>query len=342
MPVVTDSSRRVFNQVTYDLESKLEADVVALADRIFGCSTIYVDVKKKMKGGDIITIPDGYLIDMTDVAHPQLFVIENEIVKHDAFKHIGIQMLKFVVAFDDAQPQLRKHLMERIQGSEDHLARLKAHCAQAPHPNIDNYLDHAVYGDFRGLVIIDEARPELHRVLKKIRADISVLELKAYASADGSVLHLHDTLYDVEDEPIVGGASVDIETEKDRRMAIRANSDTIIVPAHEDGFQRVAIGEEQWHAIRIGAAMKGKLKYIAFYRNKPESAVTHYAEIESIEPYEDSTKYRVRFKGGLKEMPRVATEDPRNSPQGPIYVRFDALARAGSLEQARALTLPGS
>jgi hypothetical protein len=35
MPVITDGDGRVFIQTIYDLESKPEADVVALADRIF-------------------------------------------------------------------------------------------------------------------------------------------------------------------------------------------------------------------------------------------------------------------------------------------------------------------
>ncbi len=37
-------------------------------------------------GNDIVTIPDGYLIDTTKPDEPKLFIIENEIVKHDPFK----------------------------------------------------------------------------------------------------------------------------------------------------------------------------------------------------------------------------------------------------------------
>jgi hypothetical protein len=75
--------------------------VLSLADYIFGVSSIYVDIKKHV-GTHIVTIPDGYLIDTTKPDEPKLFIVENEIVKHDPFRHIGIQMLRFVTAFDEA------------------------------------------------------------------------------------------------------------------------------------------------------------------------------------------------------------------------------------------------
>ena len=63
--------------------------------------------------------------------------------------------------------------MEEIGKNPEALARLQAGCEKSSFRNIDNYLDQAVYGDFRGLVVIDEARPELHHVIEKINADIS-------------------------------------------------------------------------------------------------------------------------------------------------------------------------
>jgi hypothetical protein len=59
-----------------------------------------------------------------------------------------------------------------------------------------------------------------------------------------------------------------------KRRARRAESDTIIVPAREDGFKEVFIGLNQWYAIRIGAAMKDRIKYIAAYQVAPVSAIT--------------------------------------------------------------------
>ena len=54
------------------------------------------------------------------------------------------------------------------------------------------------------------------------------------------------------------------------------------VPAREDDFRRVFLGENRWWPIRIVAAMKSKLRHIAAYQVKPISAVTHVASIKEI------------------------------------------------------------
>ena len=71
--------------------------------------------------------------------------------------------------------------------------------------------------------------------------------------------------------------------------------DTIVVAAREEGFQRVFLGGDCWYAIRISGGKLADIKYIAAYQVTPISAVTHVAEIDSIEPYGDKGKYRVNF-----------------------------------------------
>jgi len=76
--------------------------------------------------------------------------------------------------------------------------------------------------------------------------------------------------------------------------------DTIIVPAQEEGFKKVFIGENCWHAIRIGGGKIKDIKYIAAYQTAPISEVTHIAEVKSIEPYGDGGKYRLNFVSPAK------------------------------------------
>ena len=71
--------------------------------------------------------------------------------------------------------------------------------------------------------------------------------------------------------------------ERAGRRARRAKCDTIIVPAHEEGFNEVFLGEDQWYAIRISAAMKDKIKFIAAYQVAPISAITHVAEVKEFQ-----------------------------------------------------------
>jgi hypothetical protein len=337
MPVIFDSKGNLYSALTYKSESDFEDTVVALADQIFGTSTIYIDIKKRVSGNDIVTIPDGYLIDMTVPDSPKLFIIENEIVSHDPFRHIGVQLMKFAISFEEAQQSIRNFLMKEIDKNRISLKRLQAGCDQSNSRNIDNYLDQAVYGGFRALVLIDEATEDLHKVLEKIRANISVLELKTYQSDHGEELHLFDTLYDEyeeiipEDTKSTSGIS---KEERERRKERRANSDTIIVPAREDGFKETFLGENQWYAIRIGAAMKERIQYIAAYQIAPISAVTHIAEIKEIKPYKDTGKYLVVFKNPAEKISPVPIKDTRYAPQGPIYVKKDILLDVNYLDEA--------
>jgi len=52
MPLIFDKDRNLYRLHSFETEAEFEARIVSLADQIFGPSTIYVDVKKKIKGGD--------------------------------------------------------------------------------------------------------------------------------------------------------------------------------------------------------------------------------------------------------------------------------------------------
>jgi hypothetical protein len=189
--------------------------------------------------------------------------------------------------------------------------------------------------NFVGLVIIDEAKPELHKVLEKIAANISVLELRSFRADNGRVLHQFDTLYDEFEESVPETtSSADTTDERRARRQRRARSDTIIVPAREEGFKKVFLGENQWHAIRISPAMKDRIKYIAAYQIRPISAVTHIAEVQDIRPYKDTGKYAVIFAGPAQEIKPIPLGDPSHSPQGPVYAEKDTLLASSKLEDA--------
>lgn len=339
MPVVIDESEKLYEPLTFSEETSFEEAVVRLSDHIFGESSIYVDVKRQIRGKDFVTIPDGYVIDMAEPGTPRLFVLENEIVSHDPFRHIGVQMLKFVTSFEDARPSVRNFLMEEIHGDDESLRRLDRGCEQSATRNIDAYLDRAVFREFRGLVVIDEAVSELHRVLEKINADISVLELKCYKAEDGTEIYQFDTLYE-EHEDVSSRAGEEGRSERltsavrAARRRRRAECDTIVVPARERGFKETFLGEDQWYQIRIGAAMKDRLEYIAAYQTAPVSAVTHIARIGDIRPYEDTGKYRVIFEGSAEEIDPVPIRNGNRAPQGPVYVKRGELLEAEALEDA--------
>jgi len=105
--------------------------------------------------------------------------------------------------------------------------------------------------------------------------------------------------------------------------------DTIIVPAKQDGFEKVFIGENCWYAIRIAGGMLPKIKYIAAYRSQPESAVTHYAPVANIEPYGEEGKYKLNFAEPAKAVGPIPFADaPSGAMQGIRYTSLQKLLTA--------------
>lgn len=78
--------------------------------------------------------------------------------------------------------------------------------------------------------------------------------------------------------------------------------DTIVCPAHEDGFRETFLGERCWYAIRISKKVIPRLKFIAIYVTGKVRHVSHYGRVKSIEPYRRSGKYIVCLDGKPKEI----------------------------------------
>jgi len=106
-------------------------------------------------------------------------------------------------------------------------------------------------------------------------------------------------------------------------------NDTIIVPAQEEGFEKVFIGENCWYAIRIGGGKLQDIKYIAAYQTAPISAITHVAEVESIEPYGDGGKYKLNFVKPAKKIASIKLGNAKKGiMQSPRYANHQNLIKA--------------
>ena len=104
MTISVSLNGEIFEQVIYSKESDFEELVAKNAETIFGDKAIYIDAKKKVNtssfGG---TIPDGFLIDLSDREDPQFYLVEVELQRHDFFGHIFPQITKFFAFYRDSK-----------------------------------------------------------------------------------------------------------------------------------------------------------------------------------------------------------------------------------------------
>jgi hypothetical protein len=317
----------------FETEADLELSILEIAEELFGKSRYYLDVKKQIgKTGRVANIPDGYLVDLSSAREPRLYVVENELERHEPLKHIAVQILEFSLSFETT-PQLVKSIVKgRLQAVPEILKRCTEYAEKNGFENVDFLLERMIYPAkaFSALVIIDEVDPELETVLiSRFQFPVEIVELKRFKSADGGKLYQFEPfLADVSGAP---SGSKRLLPELDP-----SELDTIVVAAQDEGFDETFLGEDRWYQIRIHASMIPRLKHIAAYRTAPTSAITHVAEIQDIKQWKDTGKYVVNFVGKAREIGpiKLVPKSIIKAPQAPRYTSWQRLCKAKNLNEA--------
>jgi len=110
--------------------------------------------------------------------------------------------------------------------------------------------------------------------------------------------------------------------------------DTLICSAWEDGFNTAFLGQKAWWAVRIREENIPFIKYLAIYQVAPVSAITYYGEVDKIEPFEDSGKYKLFLKSTEKLQKAVGLgKNPHLKPQGPRYTTLKTILKSKTLDE---------
>ena len=311
----------LYNYYEYPSEKEFEKVIISQSANIFGSDSLYVDIKKRI-GDSIVTIPDGYLIDFSFQADPRLYIIENELAKHDPYKHIGSQILKFAISYKASGRHIKRFLLDYIiqNGFQQQIENKLVH---TKYRNIDDFMESLIFEKpIAAIVIIDRITEELDNVLSQLTIDTDIIEFQTFANNDNTIHKF--TPFNAEIRELSNAKSTLTPDELN----------TIVVPAREQGFEEF-IENNRWFAIRIHASMIDKLKYIAAYQIAPISAITHYAEIASIEKWQDTNKYIVYFKQAPTAINPIPLDKDKKglAPQAPLYTSFEKLLKAKKLSQ---------
>lgn len=299
----------------YKDEKEFERDIVNNSKEIFGDKTIYIDVKKLLKGKfENGSIPDGYLFDYTIETKPKLYLVENELQKHSIRDHIAPQMVQFAFNYKhnflDIKNTIIKYMLEQNINVDNIVEK-------AGYRNIDDMFTDIILKDKLGVIIpIDNVSDELKELKNLFRFDIELLKFKKFFYKNEFIYS-----YDKFNDNIVENNNQIHEI------------DTILVSAEENGFKEEFLGNNRWYAVQISINMLDKLKYIAVYQKSPIKAITYYAEISNIDLYEDTGKYVIYFNGSPKKLKKsipLNSKNPNKAPQGRVYTNINKILNANS------------
>lgn len=327
----------IYESEPFDREEDLESAILEVSRDLFGEKRIYLDIKKKIGSkGKTINIPDGYLIDLSSKKEPKLYVVENELVIHEPLKHVAVQILEFSLSFETSYQKVKTFIKEALLDNKGAYNECLEYVNENGFENIDVLLEKMLWGDkkFNVLVIIDETSEELEIALReRFRFPVEIIILQRFVNAAGERVYQF--------EPFLADVSTPVISSKKETMASTktidpSDIDTIVVPAREDGFKEVFIGENCWYQIRIHPSMIPKIKYIAAYQVAPVSAITYIAKVKSIEQWKDSNKYIIYFSEPAKKIEpiKLAPKGTVKALQNSRYTSLERLNKANTLEEA--------
>lgn len=218
---------------------------------------------------------------------------------HDAYKHIGSQLLKFAISYKPSGRKIKQFIIDYLAKSPEHLALIESKIIEMGYRNIDALLESIIFEkDVAAIVIIDNSSAELENVLSQLTMNTDIIEFKAFENNEGKILYKFI--------PFNNEIQEFVATSNSTKSVSVEDIDTILVPAQEEGFQSAFIESNAWWQIRISVSMLDKIKHIAAYRTAPVSAITHVAEVDRIEKYKDTNKYILYFKEPAKEIPQLS------------------------------------
>jgi hypothetical protein len=135
-----------------------------------------------------------------------------------------------------------------------------------------------------------------------------------------------------------GADALSRKPEKSKMAVHLPGIDTIVVPAHNDRFERMFMKKKRWAAVRIDKGKRDQLRFIAAYRTAPEAVITHYAEIDTFKRYrtkrkKDKGKVVIKFLSSPEGIgPIHRTRNSKIKLRSSRYTNFHRLAEVKNLD----------
>lgn len=170
---------RLYVHHEFKKEEDFEREVVRNASTIFGQDCFYFDLKRRIGSrSSVLSIPDGYVLDLTNLSDPRIHIIENELSEHDYYTHIAPQIEKFHDGYDmPSKMKIRDIIHDKIKADPQELKRLKSIIGSQ---NPFEVIDKAAFAGFSLIMVIDDETPLLKKRLEKSWKQVQVIVFESY------------------------------------------------------------------------------------------------------------------------------------------------------------------
>ena len=314
---------KIFVPLEYSNEEEFEKVILDHDTDIFGPKSFFINIKKRIGEDNIVSIPDGYVIDFSFEKDPRLYIIEIELASHDPYKHIGQQLLRFGISYKASGRNIKAFLLESILKDKSKKVVVDQGLKKAGYRNVDAFLESLIFEKpVAAIVIVDQSTDDLGNVLNQLTMKTDIIEFQTFVCNGKSIFKF--TPFQQEIRSLTEAKKPSIKVEE---------IDTIVVPANEEGFKEVFLKQKCWYQIRISSAMIERIKYIAGYQTAPVSAITYFAEVARIEKYKNTGKHIVYFKNKPSKIGpvKLSKKDKGLAPQAPRYTSFRRLKSAKTI-----------
>lgn len=166
MQMVLFKDNKRFIETKFKKEEIFENLILNNSKVFFGVNSLIIDLKKKIGtqflGG---TIPDFFLMDLTDPKNPEFYLVEVELSSHDFFRHIFPQITKFFAFFKN--PASLNELIEKIYNIFNSDQELKKEFFEkTKRREIYKYIKDMMENSQNILLILDENKKELPEIIQ--------------------------------------------------------------------------------------------------------------------------------------------------------------------------------
>ena len=302
----------------FDNEPEFEKAVIENQKYLFGKDSVYVDVKKRIGRNQHLGIPDAFLIDFYDAKKPQLYIVENEIASHDVYAHISEQLARFATSTVTSTNQIRNILIKAIENEPETKQEIERYLSQTVFKTVTELMLFLTESNIKIVITINDVTADLNIVCKIFKNQPDVVLLQRYICGNDISYYyepMREEIEDIESEKTKTGSAVDF--------------DTVVCAAFEDGFKHAYLENNAWWEIRLSQKARENLKYLAIYEKAPVAHISHYAEIERIEPYKETGKYILYLKNKKTVKPiKLGRDKKGEAPQAPHYTTLAKLLSA--------------